>query len=301
MARDKNRLPKIKKFASVDPIRLNGFPDNIPKLLDGVLVPRQSVTLRVVEHVGGVWVTDVVESQRPMDIGVQGANCDSVSKQECVEPPGPPEDTILTDMAGRYFNHGLGLVAQDHAVAVGINRWPTGKEDGIFEHGLNALLLKPSLLVEQKRGGHRCAFRVTDDGVKRASFLHDLDEKFEGVVCAPVCRCDTFSHQLPHGILGCFAVGKLSDPRQDVVLLRLLDILVRLDEPEIWWFAKVLLEAFGRDRLARPVDEVEGGGSVLGQLFDNRRCLGLAETGRYSLEGISYPAAPGTSFRDVSG
>jgi len=70
------------QYMSIYSIRLNRLSNDIPELLDGVLVPRESVALCVVEHVSGVWVADVVESQGPMNIGVERADCDSISKQE---------------------------------------------------------------------------------------------------------------------------------------------------------------------------------------------------------------------------
>lgn len=55
-------------------IRLDRFSDNIPEFLDCVLVSRESVALCMVEHIGSIWVADVVKSQGSMDIGVKRAN-----------------------------------------------------------------------------------------------------------------------------------------------------------------------------------------------------------------------------------
>lgn len=68
------RYRRRKRYMSIYLIRLDRFSDNISEFLDCVLVSRESVPLCMVEHVSSIWVADVVESQGPMDIGVERAN-----------------------------------------------------------------------------------------------------------------------------------------------------------------------------------------------------------------------------------
>lgn len=99
--------------------------------------------------------------------------------------------------------------------------------------------------------------------------MHNLDQILDRVVGALVCRRDAFPHQLSHGVLWRLAVRELSDSGQDVVFLGLLHVLVGFDETEIRRLAKVFLKSFRRDRLAGPMDEVEGGRSIFSQFLDD--------------------------------
>lgn len=153
-------------------------------------------------------------------------------------------------------------------MAVGVDRRPSGKEDGVLEHGLDSLPLEPSLFMQEKGSSHSCALRVPDDAVERAALLHNPHQILERIVSAPMRRCDTLSHQLSHGVLGRFTVGKLPNPRQDIILFGLFHVLVRFNEAEIRRLSEILLKPFWRDRFAGSVDEVKGCSRILGQLLD---------------------------------
>ena len=115
-------------------------------------------------------------------------------------------------MTGWNVNHDVGFIAQNHCMGFWVHWRPTGKEDGVLEHGLDALLLETSLLMEEKCGRYRRTLGVSDNGVERASFLHDLEQELERIVGAAVSSCYALSHKLTHGILWRFAVRKVSDP-----------------------------------------------------------------------------------------
>lgn len=176
----------------------------------------------------------------------------------------------LTNVTRGDFNHIIRLIAKNDGVAVRIHGRPPSEENGIFEHGWDPLLPEPPLLVEEKGGGHGGALGVSNDGIERTLFLHDLEQVFERIIGAAVGRCDALAHQLSHCVLGRLAVGEVPNSRQDIVLFGLVHALVRLNEAEIWWLTKVFLEPVGRDGLAGPVDEVKGGSPIFSQFFDQR-------------------------------
>lgn len=260
----------MRLYVVVNVVRLDGLPHHVAQLLDRVLVARQRVALGVVKEVGRVGVADVEEGQGAVDVGVQGADC---VLQLAYSPS--KNSWGLTDVASGNLNHDIGLVAENHGVRVRVDGGPPGKEDGVLEHGLDALLLEPALLVEKQGPCHRGAFGVPNDSVKGAALFHDFEEVFEGVGGALVRRSDSLPHQLPHRVLGRLAVGEVSDPGQDIVVLGLLDILVGLDEAVVGGLAKVLFEALGRDSCAGPVDEVKGGRRVLGEFLDDGCWVGV--------------------------
>lgn len=174
-------------------------------------------------------------------------------------------------MTGWDVNHFFRLVAEDDIVPVRVDGRPPGEEDGVLEHGLDALLLEPPLLVQKKRGGDRGAFGVADDAVEGALVLHDLEEVLESIVGTPVSGGNAFTHQLTHGVLRGFAVWKVTDPAEDIVLVRLLNVLVGLDEAVVRRIAKVLLESLRRRGFAWAMNEVEASRAILEELFDERR------------------------------
>lgn len=98
-------------------------------------------------------------------------------------------------------------------MAVRVQWWPPREEDGVLEHWLDVLLLQSPLLMKQEGGSHCCAFGVSDDGIKWTLFVHNLEQELKRVVRAAVCRRNTIPHQLSHGILGRFAIGKIPNPR----------------------------------------------------------------------------------------
>jgi hypothetical protein len=174
-------------------------------------------------------------------------------------------------VAGWDVNHLVRLVAEDDIVPVRVDGRPPSEEDGVFEHGLDSLLLEPPLLVQEKRSGDRGTFGVADDAVEGALVLHDLEEILEGIVGTPVGGSDSFAHQLTHGVLRGFAVWKVTDPAEDIVLVRLLNVLVGLDEAVVRRIAKVLLESLRRRGFAWTMDEMEASRAILEELFDERR------------------------------
>lgn len=282
----------MRLYVVVNVVCLDGLPHHVAQLLDCVLVAWQSVTLGVVKEVCRVRIADVEEGQGAVDVGVQGADC---VLQLAFSPS--KKSWGLTDVAGGNLNHNVGLVAENHGVRVRVDWGPPSEEDGVLEHGLDALLLESALLVEQKGPCHRGALGVANDSVKGAALFHDFEEVFEGVGGALVRRGDSLPHQLPHRVLGRLAVGEVSDPGQDVVVLGLLDILVGLDEAVVGGLAKVLFEALGWDSCAGPIDEVKGGRRVLGELFDDGCWLGVGTHFKeYEVpERVSYPVGLGIS------
>lgn len=117
-----------------------------------------------------------------------------------------------TYVASRNFDRGVRFVTQNHVVMNGVNRRPAGKEDCILEHGRDILFLGPLLLVEEKCGSYSGAFGVPDDGIKGAFLLHGVDQELERIIGAAVCCRNPVPHKLSHRVLGCLAVGEISDP-----------------------------------------------------------------------------------------
>jgi hypothetical protein len=155
-------------------------------------------------------------------------------------------------------------------VAVRVQWRPPREEYGVLEHWLDFLLQQPPLLMKQESGSHCCAFGVSDNGIKWTLFVHNIEQELERVVRAAVRRRNAVPHQLSHGILGRFAVGEIPNPRQDIIILRLLHVLVWLDKTEVRRVAEVIFEPLRGDGLTRPVDEVEGCRPVFCQFLDER-------------------------------
>lgn len=173
-------------------------------------------------------------------------------------------------MAGWNSNDLLGPVTQKHAMCVRVDRRPAGEEDGIFEHGLDALPSSPTLLVDKHRGSNGSSLGVANDALEGAALFHDLPHVSDSVVCALVGGGDAATHEFSHRVLWSLALWKVSDAVQDIVFW--FYFLVGLHEAVVWRLAEVVLEAWWWNGGTRAVDEMEGCRAIFSELFDDRSC-----------------------------
>lgn len=173
-------------------------------------------------------------------------------------------------MARVNVDHGFRLVRQDHGKRLRIQRRPPSKEDGALDHGLVALELLSPLFGEKQGASHCSSLGVSNDALKGALFLHDLEEELDRADGAQNATGHALLHELSHSLFRGITFREISNPRKGIGLLARL--VIRLDESVVGRLSEEVLEALGRDRLARRIDEAKLGRVVRGQLLDEWRC-----------------------------
>jgi len=71
----KHRGPCLVCLSCADVVVLYRLPYHVAQLLYCLLIARQRVALGVVEEVRRVWVADVVQRQRAVEVRIHGADC----------------------------------------------------------------------------------------------------------------------------------------------------------------------------------------------------------------------------------
>lgn len=114
------------------------------------------------------------------------------------------------------------------------------------------------------------AFGVANYAVEWTSLCHNALNVLDRSVGTPMRCREPFPHEFAHGVLWSFPVRKLADPRQHILVVRLLYVPVRLNEAIVRCAPKIVLEAFRRHCFAWTMGKVESGGPVIGEFLQNR-------------------------------